>query len=226
MKLKFNKVFFSQVKNTVINIYYTIKLKMSFENKYGTLDLIGGGMCAGKTTELLRRLFNESEAGLKVLYVNHSSDTRSTSHYSTHNPLYKMKLSEETKVKFITIDNLSKLKSVISKYDVIGIDECQFFEGLYENVKYIVDIEKKHVIVSGLNGDFRRNKFGNLLDLIPIADTYKMLRAYCKNCSKNKIRRKASFSHIVKQTNQVKNVGGTDMYIPLCRECYLNINNK
>ena len=41
----------------------------------------------------------------------------------------------------------------------------------------------KIVIVSGLNGDYKRGKFGKILDLIPHCDSINKLYPYCKTCS-------------------------------------------
>ena len=86
-----------------------------------SLKLILGCMYSGKTTELLRRLFNEAEVGLNVLYINHASDNRSAGPFSTHNPLYKQKLSTHSNV---TFKSGKALKNIINleEYDVIGID--------------------------------------------------------------------------------------------------------
>ena len=126
----------------------------------GRLDIVTGPMFSGKTTELLRRLFSEAEIGLKVLYVNHNLDTRGKS-FSTHNPLYKRQLAEESKVDFLSTDKLSLIQSTITKYNVVGIDESQFFGDLVNEVKILVDKFGMHVIVAGLNGDYNRNVFSS-----------------------------------------------------------------
>ena len=51
---------------------------------------------------------------------------------------------------------------------VILINEGQFFPDLVQFVSLMVDVHKKKVIVCGLDSDFQRNKFGVILDLIPL----------------------------------------------------------
>ena len=46
-------------------------------------------------------------------------------------------------------------KSNILEYDVILINEGQFFEDLYSFVDYLVNKNGKRVFVCGLDGDFR-----------------------------------------------------------------------
>ena len=195
------------------------------ENNVGTLDLIAGPMFSGKTSELLRRLFNEAAIGLKVLYINHADDTRSSGPFSTHNPLYKERLSEKSKVSFISISELSQLKNV-SDWDVIGIDESQFFTDLYECVYRFVDVENKHVIVSGLNGSYQRKWFGHILELEPMSDSYTKLAAWCQECASHTPRRRirAPFTHKIVEGDDIKEVGGSNKYIPVCRGCYHLLN--
>ncbi len=193
-------------------------------NQAGCLDLISGPMYAGKTTELLRRLFNEAEVGLNVLCINHSSDNRSKGPFSTHNPLYKEKLSEESKVSFVSTVYLKNIENTVCKYDTIGIDESQFFDDLISEVKKYVDNYGKHVIVSGLNGDFKREMFGDLLKLEPFSDSYTKLYSYCKNCAKDKIKTRAIFTHKISSSKSIIEVGGKEKYMPVCRKCYLKLN--
>lgn len=187
----------------------------------GTLELITGPMFSGKSSELLRRLFTESEVGLNVLYINHSSDTRSKGPFSTHNPLYKEQLSARPNVSFLSTSSLSSIFN-IEQYDIIGIDEAQFFDDLYETVKLWVETHNKHLIVAGLSCDFRREKFGSILDLEPLADEYMKLTSYCKLCARIKKRSIAPFTRKISgDSSTTKEIGGSDKYISVCRKCYL-----
>lgn len=198
----------------------------------GSLHIHIGCMFSGKTTNLLCELFNFAETGLSVLYVNHSFDTRNASaSFSTHNPLYREKLEKHSNVRMMSLRFLQDIsdQDVIKKYDVIGIDESQFFPDLYERVKYFVDSLGCHILVYGLDGDSKREKFGQILDLIPISDTVEKHNSYCKNCSgknsEEKTIKKAIFSHCKKnrKSGQI-NIGSGDKYIALCRSCYLELN--
>lgn len=190
---------------------------MSFPS--GRLDIVLGPMFSGKTTHLLRELLVASELGLKVLYINHTFDKRGDV-FSTHHPLLMSK--NNTNIEFTSLESLKGVRK--EEYDVIGIDEAQFFDKyLYEFCKTHCDTYKRHIIVSGLDGDSNREKFGHVLDLIPIADSVNKLKSYCLNCGPKKT--KAVFTHRIDQfdTDKVK-VGGKDKYQPLCRECYLLMN--
>lgn len=54
--------------------------------------------------------------------------------------------------------------------DVIGIDEAQFFEDLYDFCVKVADYDKKTVIVAGLDGDYMRCLF-LLAVTVPIFDS-------------------------------------------------------
>ena len=200
----------------------------------GELHLIIGPMWSGKTTALLQKLFNESVIGVKCIYINHLKDTRSNECFSTHNPLYKEKLSKESGV---TLTSASRIKEVnVEEYQVIGIDESQFFDNLVEDVLDLVDKKKKIVYISGLNGDKDRNKIGDITELIPHMDSCTFLKGYCKLCAKSGIKKESLFSFRFTTsvcttsvctntgsctTNSVIDIGSDDKYMPLCRKCYL-----
>nr|QBK85447.1 MAG: thymidine kinase [Marseillevirus LCMAC101] len=185
----------------------------------GELQLIIGPMWAGKTTELLRRLFNEAAVGLKCIYINHSKDKeRSTESFSTHNPLYKEKLSKESGVTLVSARRINDID--VTGYDVVGIDESQFFDHLVDDVLCLVDDKHKTLIVSGLNGDKHREKMGEINDLIPHMDSCTFLTAYCRFCADKGIKRNAIFSY---KFGTGSDIGGDDKYVPLCRDCWLHI---
>jgi thymidine kinase len=100
---------------------------------------------------------------------------------------------------------------------VVLINEGQFFPDLCESVKRLVNLYKSHVYVCGLDGDFQREKFGQLLDLIPLSDKVDKLTSLCVQC-KNGTR--AIFSHRITNETDQKLIGSSESYIPLCRKCY------
>ena len=112
-----------------------------------------------------------------------------------------------------------KKDSFISRYDVILINEGQFFEDLYCFTDHIVNNLNKKVFVCGLDGDFKRKKFGPLLDIIPLCDDLVKLNAICGRCKMNS----GIFTHRLTYEKE-QTVIGSDNYIPLCRKCYNYLN--
>jgi thymidine kinase len=184
-------------------------------NSHGYLELIVGNMFSGKSTELIRRIKTFKSINKKVLVINYIHDNR----YSTDSVATHDKLKVESKKTELLMDLLNDAL----EYQIICIDEGQFFKDLIGFVKTCVDVHKKHIIVSGLDGDSNRNKFGHILDLIPIADSLIKLKAYCINCSDGTY---APFTKKIKicndQIDEIIDIGSADKYIPVCRYHFFN----
>lgn len=99
---------------------------------------------------------------------------------------------------------------------VIAIDEAQFFGDLVEFVVHAADVHKKTVYVAGLDGDFQRQRFGRMLDLVPHADSVTKLVSRCAFCNNA-----ALFSLRISAEQGQDLVGGTDKYRPACRSHYI-----
>jgi len=185
--------------------------------KEGSLHLIIGPMFCGKTTELLRRLNIYAEMNLKVLYLNILLDNRSDYDFSTHSK----HITSKGNIDSLKVSSLENLKDKINKYDVIGIDEGQMFKNLKDEVLYYVEGMNKTIIIGGLNGDFKRRPFGEILDLIPYCDAVQKLNPFCFSCCKEGKYIDALFSKRLSDNQDTILIGNVDTYIPVCRKCYL-----
>lgn len=193
------------------------------------LDIIIGSMYSGKSSELLRRLSTVAEVGMKALYINNKLDDRNPEDtFSSHNKHLKSKIISDL-IKLISVNELSDVSNDdLKSANIIGVDESQFFKDL-NLVKTWISKYKKRVIVVGLDGDYKRNKFGTVLDLIPYCDTVIKLTAYCTICAKSGVLVSALFTHRTNSCvdeNNVINVGAHDKYQALCRSCYDSINKS
>ena len=187
---------------------------MSFITNNPGIDLIIGPMFAGKSTELIRRLNISAELGLKTLYINSSLDKRSDKVFSTHNP----SICKIGKIDAKKLENLFDMN--FENYDVIGIDEAQMFSDLKNHVKNYADNYGKKLIIAGLNGDYLRQPFGEINDLIPHCDTITKLDPFCKLCADKKIISKAIFTKRITKSTKTLLIGGKESYLPVCRKCY------
>jgi len=180
-----------------------------------SIDIITGPMYCGKTTETIGKLIVYHEIGMRTLYVNTKMDTRSDNAFSTHN-----KTVGSVPFDCVKVEDLRECK--VENYDVIAIDESQFFDNLKDIVLDWVERQNKIVIISGLSGDFQRNKFGQIVDLFPYADTVTKLSSFCMECKKNE--NKITPAHFTKRTVHADSkilIGGKESYIPVCRKCFL-----
>lgn len=190
----------------------------------GKLELILGTMFSGKTSYMLSKIAFFADLGFKILYINIEFDDRSEYCFSTHNPFlnskeYSKKDNINKNVKMIKLKNLSNID--FTNYDIILIDEAHFFEDLVETVKKMLD-NKIYVIVGSLISDFKGNKFGDAINLIPICDEIHRLQAYCAICAEDKKCRVAIYSKRISECKDTVEIGGSEKYIPVCRTHYNN----
>lgn len=192
----------------------------------GTLYIRIGPMFSGKTTWLNSELTQLSDKGFKCLKIIHDDDIRNDVSSadlkgSTHNSSYN-KLSD--KITVIRAKNLVDIN--VEDFHVIGIDESQFFGDLVITVNRWVEDKGKHVRVSGLDGDCFKRKFGETLDLIPMADEVIKLNASCRLCLNelekagfhgNILSIVGPFTRRIGNSTSQKDVGGADKYMPVCR---------
>ena len=186
---------------------------MTESTRYGKLHLYIGCMYAGKTTKLIETYKDALDNDDYVAILTHSTENRYSLHeISTHD---QQKVSC---LKYSSIQSFVENEQVIiEKSSIILVDEGQFFDDLLE-VLVLVEKYNKIVYVFGLDGDFKRNTFGKILELIPLCDSVEKLTAQCK-CGK-----KAIFSNrTIQNENQIL-VGSIDVYEPLCRTCYIEHN--
>ncbi len=179
------------------------------------LHLIIGPMFAGKSCELIRRIrllkvLKKNYIVIKPIIDNRYEVEMIVSHnYDKEHCISLNKLND--------VLNLDNLKNNI---DTIFIDEGQFFADLKETVIYLVEALHINVIVSGLDGDSNRNKFGSILDLIPYSNTCTKINAACILCLDGT---PAPFSFRNENNNEQILIGSTDKYMSLCRKHYLEL---
>jgi len=176
----------------------------------GNLEMFIGPMFSGKTTEVIRRIRLLQKIDKKIIVVKPLIDNRYISDKITsHN--YES-------VDCIVINNLADIdQSVIKTHDTIVIDEGQFFDDLVETVKFWLKSFNINIIVAGLDGDFQQNPIGKILNLIPLSNKCIKLNSLCTMCKDGT---EAPFSFRLCQSKEAVLVGGSDMYMPLCRAHY------
>ncbi len=191
------------------------------------LEIILGGMYAGKTSRLVE-IYKQCEfCNISVAVINHSIDNRYDDEMLSTHDLVKIPCIKTDKLMDVwqdyinmeddeIIERMSE-KMRIVKSNVILINEGQFFPDLEEFVKKMIEYHKK-VYVCGLDGDFERKKFGQILDLIPLCDKVTKLTSLCSLCKDGT---PGIFSKRITQEKE-QTVVGSSNYIPVCRNCYEN----
>jgi thymidine kinase len=175
------------------------------------IDIIFGPMFAGKSSFLIKQIRLLKILDKKFLVVKPKIDNR----YAQNSIVSHDMIKEPC----ITIDNLSHIfNNNLEDINTIFIDEAQFFTNLVTNVLKIVEEMNINVFIVGLDGDFNRNKFGEILDLIPYSDTCKKIHSLCKLCKDGT---PAIFSKRICHNNAQTFIGGQDSYISVCRKHYI-----
>ena len=181
----------------------------------GYLELILGPMWSGKTSLLLTYYRQFCFCKLKVCVVNFKSDDRySETMLSTHDKqmipcIMGFSMGE-------IMQNPEHAKQ-INECDVILVNEGQFFSDIVAFTTEMVEERHKKAYICGLDGDFRREKIGKLLDLVPLCDKVTKLRALCGQCKNGT---PAPFSFRNSSSTEQVVIGADDIYVPLCRKCY------
>ena len=196
------------------------------------LELIIGPMFSGKTSKLLEIYKQCKFCNIPVSVINHAEDIRYHEEMlSTHDKvmipcIQTAKLMDVWPSYDLPVDSTdftldrNMEKFIIETSDVILINEGQFFDDLYICVEKML-LSGKKVYVCGLDGDFKRAKFGQILDLIPLCDKVTKLTSLCSQCKNGT---HGIFS--MRLTDEMdQTLIGSDNYIPVCRNCYNN-NNK
>lgn len=176
----------------------------------GSLNLIIGPMFSGKTSTLISKYDRYRIAGKKCIMIKYIDDNRyEKDNVVTHNGI---------KVEAISCRYLSEVNDIIKNYDVICIDEVQFYKDAHivcdrwANDGYIV-------IASGLNGNYRREPFEIISKLIPIVEDIIYLKAICIETGGD-----AHYSKInTKDTEEIV-IGGSDKYSAVDRITYFKKN--
>ena len=181
---------------------------MNTESGEGKIELILGPMFSGKSTRLIEQMRKYVYKAKKTIMVKYYADQR----YSE-----KSEVVTHDLIKYDSI-NCKLLRNsfeTLKQYDVIGIDEGQFFADLVEICEELA-LMGKIVLIAALNGDFRMEPFPVIQRIIAKSDKIKLLKAYCFNCHKD-----AKFSLRIVQSNETVLIGAGEAYKPACRECHV-----
>ena len=173
----------------------------------GWIEVICGSMFCGKTEELLRRLRRAEIAKLNVKAFKAKIDNR----YSRN----QIVSHDKNTLDSTALVHSNELYEQGSRYDVVGIDEAQFFDDGLVNVCRNLAKNKTRVIVAGLDTDYKGLPFGPMPLIMCESDYLDKLSAICMQCGKN-----ASYTQrITTQTQQVL-IGEADTYEARCRTCF------
>lgn len=137
----------------------------------GWIEVISGCMFSGKTEELIRRLNRAIIARQKVEIFKPVVDKR---YHHT-----KIVSHNENAIRSTPVDFASDILLLAGNCDVVGIDEAQFFDEAIVEVCNTLANTGKRVIVAGLDMDFEGKPFGQMPNLLAVAEFVTKVHAIC-----------------------------------------------
>jgi thymidine kinase len=173
------------------------------------LSVIYGCMSSGKTSKLLEKILecNVDE----IIVIKHSFDNRydSGSQITTHNG---------KSYPAVSVKNMSDI-NIEANVKYIFIDEAQFFTDLLEFVKKYRNT--KNITISGLNLTYDYKNFGQMSEIIELAEESIELVGVCSVCggaAKYTTRDNNQLSETEKNSTII--IGGMDLYRSVCANDY------
>lgn len=176
-----------------------------------TLEVVLGPMFSGKSSYALSYVRRQRAIGKKVLVIKPDIDNRYTNEdcLITHDKEKIPCMMWKTDKPLCQISNIN--------YDCFVIEEAQFFNHLHHFCHELIFHQNKNVLVVGLDGCAQQKKFGEILDIIPMATSVTKLTALCSLCCDGT---PAPYTRKVVENwgcEEVQvDVGGPEKYLAVC----------
>ena len=175
-------------------------------------------MNAGKSIELIKVAYNYEERGKNVLTLMPGVDNR----YGVGLITSRIGIQREALVVDHDTDILDLFlrENAKGKIDYVLVDECQFLRKHHvQELVEIVDSLEVPVLAYGLKNDFRNELFEGSYYMLVYADKIEEIKTICWCGRKATMVARVVDGKFVKQGEQIV-VGGSDMYVSLCRKHY------
>tara|TARA_B100001559_G_C16284583_1_gene522229 strand:- start:92 stop:682 length:591 start_codon:yes stop_codon:yes gene_type:complete len=181
--------------------------------QFGSIEVICGSMFSGKTEELIRRLKRAKIANQKIQIFKPSLDSRNNEYIESH---------DKNRIKSLTVKTSYDVYDIGKDFNVIGIDEVQFFDDEIVSVCNSLANNGVRVIAAGLDMDYLGNPFGPMPNLMAIAEYVTKVHAIC-----SKTGNIANYSYRKNKEDSIILIGEKDEYEALSREIfYEKMNSK
>lgn len=175
---------------------------------YGWIEVICGSMFSGKTEELIRRLKRAELAQQKVAVFKPAMDQR----YAQNNVVSH----DSNEFEALAVNNARELLARAQGYEVIGLDEAQFFDSDIVAVCNTLANEGIRVIIAGLDMDFKGVPFGPMPELMATAEYVTKVHAICSQTG-----RLAQYSYRLDPNDDLVLLGETQEYQALSRAAFV-----
>ena len=196
-----------------------------------------GPMFGGKTSGLASDVIKMNIAKYKIATFKPLSDNRYSEDFIVTHDGFKIKA-----INVKTFIDIVKYLNQHKEINVVAIDEFQFIstfeksreKDFLENkistldflenkftvndfIKWIIDNDKT-LIISGLDLDSDLKPFDNVKELLPYATHIFKHKAVCVKCGND-----ATLTRCKINKKEIKLIGGSDIYEPVCLQCWKNL---
>jgi len=179
----------------------------------GWLEVICGPMFSGKSEEMIRRLRRAEIAGQRVVIFKPRVDDRfDAADVVSH---------AGARMRGVPVGSVSELVARAPGFEVVGIDEVQFFEPAIVPVALGLADQGVRVVAAGLDQDFRRLPFGPMPDLLSHAEFVDKLQAVCHRCGgPATTTQRLVDGRPAPYSGETVVVGAAEQYEARCRDCH------
>jgi len=174
----------------------------------GWIEVITGCMFSGKTEELMRRLRRAQIAGQKVEIFKPEKDQRYDENLIVSH--------DKNSIPSTPVPSAEHILLIANEFDVVGVDEAQFFDQDIVRVCNELANRGTRVIVAGLDLDYRGEPFGPMPNLLATAEFVTKVHAICKETGNL-----AHYSYRTVQDNDIILLGEKNEYEPLDRTSFV-----
>jgi thymidine kinase len=170
-------------------------------------------MFSGKSEEMIRRLRRAEIAGRRVVIFKPRIDDRyDASDVVSHAGI---------RMRAVPVSSVGELSMRVGGFDVVGIDEVQFFDRRIVGAALALAAGGVRVIAAGLDQDFRRLPFGPMPELLAHAELVDKLQAVCHRCGgPATTTQRLVDGRPAPYSGETVLVGAAEQYEARCRGCH------
>jgi thymidine kinase len=170
-------------------------------------------MFSGKSEELLRVLRREEIAGGRIVVFKPGIDSRFSE--------TEIASRSGSRLAAYAVSSAAEMPPLAADFDVVGVDEAQFFdEGIVGVCVALADAGKR-VFCAGLDMTYRREPFGSMHELLGRADYIEKLHAVCHSCGgAATLTQRLVDGKPASFAGETIVVGDTERYEARCRTCF------
>jgi thymidine kinase len=181
----------------------------------GSIEVIAGVMFSGKSEELIRRVRRALIARRRVQVFKSHLDAR-------YGGITRVSSHTGVELEAVPVDSAAEIfRQIRPETEVVAIDEVQFLDDGVVEIATDLAGRGVRVILAGTDTDFRGLPFGEMGDLMAVAEEVTKLQAICMVCGDLACRNQRLIDgRPARFDSPTIMVGGSEAYEARCRRCH------